>query len=85
MNIDLFVILNNITVFYQVTTHTTFEGGVDELINILTKRDDSIFETFCKVVSEENQDLSKILVADYSGEIMHLSTRKIFMLVMVVV
>ena len=69
-----FQIRNNIAVFFNKSKSTTF-SKVDELISILKKRGDGIFETFRSVLNVENSDLSELL-AEGSGENMHLLIRK---------
>ena len=55
---------------YFFKSKTTSYSKVDTLVGILKTREDSKFETFCRVVNEDNSDLAELL-RYHSGETMH--------------
>ena len=60
MNINLFKIRNQFTVAkFFFKSKNTPHSKVDELISILTKREDTIIDKFYSVLEKENSDLAE--------------------------
>ena len=81
MNINLFKIRNRITVAkFFFKSKNTLHSKVDELISILTKKDDVNIEQFYSVLEKENSDLAEhflqqkgetIYVISYNLNVLH--------------